>query len=171
MKYPITTPGNTYAITSPNGCTVTQRADDTTIVNAVSAGVQTLLIAQAGRFEVSDDAAVVTECGGSASLVSTVNAHDVGNGCMVRDVDGEALQVSGATWFRNTAQSSISVQPAVWKNMVLTCYIQTSLPVTLEGVTWLYGAPEMGVGITYVIALQQVDAATVLANLAYALPQ
>lgn len=69
MIEPITTPGKTYAVTSPNGCTVTQRVGDTTIVNDVPAGVQVLIIAQAGRFEVSDDAAVVTECGGSAKMI------------------------------------------------------------------------------------------------------
>ena len=84
MIEPITTPGKTYAVTSPNGCTVTQRVGEATIVNDVPAGVQTLLIAQAGRFEVSDDSAIVTECGGSAELVftaATTRAASSGSGC------------------------------------------------------------------------------------------
>ena len=169
MKEVNTTPGKTYAVTSPNGCTVTQRVGDTTIVNDVPAGVQTLLIAQAGRFEVSDNAAVVTECGGSATLVSTVHMHDAQTGFAVLPVGGSELQVRGAAWFKNETEASISVQPAAWRDVVQTCYLQTSVPVTLSGVTWLYGEPAMMEGFSFVIALQQVDASTVLANLAYTL--
>jgi hypothetical protein len=53
----------------------------------------------------------------------------------------------------------------------MTCYLKTSMPVSLSGVTWIYGEPTMAEGYTYVIALQQLDDATVLANLAYSLPQ
>lgn len=84
---------------------------------------------------------------------------------------GDKLTVCNATWFDNTAQSSISVQAAPWKNEVMTCYLKTAVPVKLSGVTWLYGEPAMMEGFTFVIALQQVDASTVLANLAYSLKQ
>lgn len=69
MKDPITTPGKTYAVTSPNGCTVTQRVGEVDIVTDVPAGVQTLIIAHASKFEIDDDSVIVTECGGSAELV------------------------------------------------------------------------------------------------------
>ena len=84
---------------------------------------------------------------------------------------GDALVVQHATWFVNDAQGSIAVQPAAWRNEVMTCYLKTAVPVSLSGVTWLYGQPFMGEGYTYVVALQQVDASTVLANLAYTIPQ
>jgi hypothetical protein len=81
------------------------------------------------------------------------------------------LTMEHATWFDNAEQSSITVNPAIWKNEVMTCYLKTAVPVELSGVAWLYGQPVMVEGYTYVIALQQVDAATVLANLAYTIPQ
>lgn len=77
------------------------------------------------------------------------------------------LEVQHATWFNNTEQETITVQPAAWQNRVLTCYLKTEVPVSLSGVSWLYGEPAMMEGFSFVIALQQVDAATVLANLAY----
>jgi hypothetical protein len=43
------------------------------------------------------------------------------------------------------------------------------MPVSLSGVTWIYGEPTMAEGYTFVVALQQIDAFTVLANLAYTL--
>ena len=97
MIEPITTPGKTYAVTSPNGCTVTQRVGDTTIVNDVPAGEQTLIIAQCGRFEVSDNAAVVTECGGSAELVFTAGVTQRASSsdsctCEPYDLTPEAIQ-------------------------------------------------------------------------------
>ena len=84
---------------------------------------------------------------------------------------GDKLTVCNATWFDNKAQSSVSVQPGAWKNEVMTCYLKTTVPVELDGVSWLYGQPVMVEDYTYVIALQQVDASLVLANLAYSLPQ
>jgi hypothetical protein len=84
---------------------------------------------------------------------------------------GDKLKICNTTWFDNTTQSSISVQAAPWKNEVMTCYLKTSLPVSISGVTWLHEAPAMVEGPTYVISLQQVDATTVLANLTYTIPQ
>jgi hypothetical protein len=168
---PIVFAGRTYAVRSLTGCTVTQEVDGKTYVDDVPAGQQTLIIAQCGRFVLSDPEAVVTQVGGSASLVSTVHLNDNQTGCVVQAMSGDTLQVRGAVWFKNTEQSSISVQPAAWKNIVLTCYIQTAVPVELAGVRWLYGQPTLVAGYTYVIALQQIGADVVLANLAYTIPQ
>jgi hypothetical protein len=84
MIKPITTPGKTYAVTSPNGCTATQHVGEVDIVTDVPAGLQTLIIAHASRFEIDDDSAIVTECGGSAELVftaATARAASSGTGC------------------------------------------------------------------------------------------
>lgn len=81
------------------------------------------------------------------------------------------LEVRHATWFNNEAQESITVQPAVWQDRVITCYLKTAHPVSLSGVQWLYGQPLMADGYTYVIALQQIAAGVILANLAYTLAQ
>ena len=89
----------------------------------------------------------------------------------VLPVQGEALMPHHATWFNNTEQTTLTISPAAWKNEVITCYLKTEVPVALAGVRWLYGEPAMVEGFTYVVALQQIDAATVLANLAYSLKQ
>lgn len=81
------------------------------------------------------------------------------------------LEVQHATWFNNADQAAISVQPAAWNDRVLTCYLKTTCPVSLSGVIWLYGEPAMMEGFSFVIALQQVDASTILANLAYTIKQ
>lgn len=83
----------------------------------------------------------------------------------------DTLEIQHATWFNNTEQPAITVRPAAWKDRVQTCYLKTAVPVSLSGVYWLYGQPTMEEGYTFVIALQQVDATTVLANLAYIIPQ
>lgn len=168
---PIVFAGRTYAVRSLNGCTVTQEVDGKTFVDDVPAGQQTLIVAQCGRFVLSDNDAVVTQVGGSASLVSTVHLNDNQTGCVVQAVDGDTLQVRGAVWFKNETEASISVQPAAWRDVVQTCYLQTSVPVTLSGVRWLYGQPTLVAGYTYVVALQQIGADVVLANLAYTIPQ
>lgn len=89
----------------------------------------------------------------------------------VLPLQSDAFEIQHATWFNNTEQPAITVRPAAWQGRVLTCYLKTSLPVELSGVTWLYGKPVMVAGCTYVIALQQIDTATVLANLAYTIKQ
>lgn len=61
MKEAKTTSGKTYVVTSPNGCTVTQHAGKATIYTKVPAHVQTLVVAQTSKLEISDDYAVVTE--------------------------------------------------------------------------------------------------------------
>ena len=97
----------------------------------------------------------------------------------VASVTGERIQllnapsfsVQHATWFDNAEQTAITVLPAAWKNEVMTCCLKTSVPVTLSGVQWIYGEPTLVAGYTYVIALQQIGADVVLANLAYTIPQ
>lgn len=69
MKTRETIAGKTWVVTSPNGCTVTQTSGSTTITTEVPANVQTLVLAQTGILEISDDAALVTEVGGSAELI------------------------------------------------------------------------------------------------------
>lgn len=89
----------------------------------------------------------------------------------VRPLQTDTLTIQHATWFNNIEKTAIAVQPAEWENRVITCYLKSSVPVTLSGVIWLYGQPTMVEGYTFVIALQQIDADSVLANLAYVLPQ
>lgn len=111
-----------------------------------------------------DFAPVAGGGGGGGSALSAT-------GETVLPVSATELTVSHATWFDNSQQNAITVLPAAWKNEVMTCYLKTAVPVELSGVTWIYGAPTMAEGYTYVIAMQQIDAASVLANLAYVLPQ
>lgn len=114
MKDPITTPGKTYAVTSPNGCTVTQHVGEATIVHDVPAGVQVLIIAQAARMEVSDDAAVVTECGGSAELVFTAGVTQRASSsdsctCEPYELTPEAIQqVVPMAWSEYTTPPSFT---------------------------------------------------------------
>ena len=89
----------------------------------------------------------------------------------VQPLHTETLKIQHATWFNNEDQAAISVQPAAWQDRVMTCYLKTTVPVTLSGVQWIYGEPTLVAGYTYVIALQQIGADVVLANLAYTIPQ
>ena len=84
---------------------------------------------------------------------------------------GNSLTMQHATWFNNAEQTAVTIQPAEWKERIMTCYLKTSVPIELSGVAWLYGQPAMMEGFTFVIALQQIDAGTILANLAYTLKQ
>lgn len=88
----------------------------------------------------------------------------------VQPLHTDTLKIQHATWFTNTDQAAISVQPAAWQDRVLTCYLKTAVPVSLSGVNWLYGEPVMMDGCIYVVALQQVDDHTLVANLAYSYP-
>lgn len=149
---------------------MTDAAD--TLILTVSPGTPAYFIADGHPVTLSADSATmlpanarVVEPGasGGASLSAT--------GEPVLPVSAPELTVRHATWYDNTAQSSISVLPAAWRNEVMTCYLKTSVPVELSGVQWLYGEPAMMTGFTFVIALQQINASTVLANLAYSLKQ
>ena len=59
MIKPITTPGKTYAVTSPNGCTVT--TEDGLTLAEVEAGKQGYFVAVSGKVMLSDEAAVLTQ--------------------------------------------------------------------------------------------------------------
>lgn len=159
-----------YEVRSPEACTVTDAAD--TLILTVSPGTPAYFIADGHPVTLSADSATmlpanarVVEPGasGGASLSAT--------GEPVLPVSAPELTVRHATWFDNSLQNAITVLPAAWKNEVMTCYLKTAVPVTLSGVNWIYGAPVMVEDYMYVIALQQVDAVTVLANLAYTIPQ
>lgn len=59
MKEGTTTQGKNYAVTSPNGCTVT--TEDGLTLAEVEAGKQGYFVAVSGKVELSDDAAVLTQ--------------------------------------------------------------------------------------------------------------
>lgn len=166
-----TTPGKWYSVTSASGCSVT--LEDGTLVKECAAP-QDFFNAPSGKVLVSDAAAIVRETFNSAPA-----AGSGGGAAIVKPATGETivpltsaeLTIRHANWFDNAEQTDISIVPATWQNEVMTCYLKTSVPVELFGVTWIYGAPTMAAGYIYVIAMQQIDAATVLANLAYVLPQ
>ena len=88
----------------------------------------------------------------------------------VQPLHTDTLKIQHATWFNNADQAAISVQPAAWQDRVLTCYLKTTCPVSLSGVNWLYGEPAMMEDCIYVVAIQQVDEHTVVANLAFSYP-
>ena len=158
-----------YEVRSSETCTVTDAADKLLIT--VVPGSPGHFIADGRPVTLSADSAtmlpanslVVETADGGASLSAT--------GEPVLPVSAPELLILHASWFDNTAQSTIAVLPAAWKNEVMTCYLKTAVPVSLSGVQWLYGEPAMVQGFTYVFALQQIDAATILANLAYTLKQ
>lgn len=173
MKEGKTNSGKQYVVTTANGCTVT--TEDGLKLAEIEAGKQGSFIAIDGKVLLSDDSARLTPVFNAAPIAAGTG----GGGGSVLSASGEPvvalsggnLTVKHATWYDNAEQGSIAVLPAAWQNEVMTCYLKTSVPVTLSGVNWLYGEPTMAEGYTYVIALQQIDAATVLANLAYVLPQ
>lgn len=59
MKTRETTPGKTYAVTSPNGCTVT--TEDGLTLAEVEASKQGYFVAVGGKVQLSDEAAVLTQ--------------------------------------------------------------------------------------------------------------
>lgn len=158
-------------MSSPEACSVS-RTDGSTICQ-VAAGVPAEFTADGADVILSSNLAtmlpvsgkVVQQTGGAAAEGLSATGEPL------LPLTDSTLTICHATWFDNATWNIISVQPGVWKNEVMTCYLKTAVPVELTGVTWLYGAPFIGEGYTYVIALQQIDASTVLANLAYSLPQ
>ena len=177
MKEVKTNSGKTYSVHTANGCTV---SDDSGWSKTIAAP-DGYFTAHGSTVYLSDDEATLREVfnvapvvgGGGGNALSatgeklaTLFFSVVNNG-----IEGY-LEVMHATWFDNSQRASkVRVTPAAWKNEVMTCYLKTAVPVELSGVTWIYGAPTMAAGYIYVIAMQQIDAATVLANLAYVLPQ
>ena len=160
-----------YEVSSPEACSVS-RTDGSTICQ-VAAGVPAEFTADGADVILSSNLAtmlplagkVVQQTGGSAAAGLSATGEPL------LPLTDSTLTICHATWFENAEQSSITVNPAPWKNEVMTCYLKTAVPVALSGVNWIYGAPVMVEAYTYVIALQQMDAATVLANLAYTIPQ
>lgn len=146
---------------------------DGTLLCSVAPGAPVEFVGDGRPVTLSSDAArmlpvagrLVQQGGGGASPALSATGEPV------LPLAGDTLVVQHATWFENAAQGSIAVQPGVWRNEVMTCYLKTSVPVSLTGVTWLYGEPFMADRYIYVIALQQLDAISVFANLAYTIPQ
>ena len=159
-----------YEITSPEPCTVS-RADGT-LICSVEAGAPAEFTADGAAVVLSSDLARMLPTSGKTVQVSIPASPALSaTGEPVQPLASSSLVIRHATWYDNAEQSSITVNPAPWKNEVMTCYMKTAVPVTLSGVNWIYGAPVMVEDYMYVIALQQVDAVTVLANLAYTIPQ
>ena len=158
-------------MSSPEACSVS-RTDGSTICQ-VAAGVPAEFTADGADVILSSNLAtmlplagkVVQQTGGSAAAGLSASGEPV------VALSGAMLNIKHATWLDNAEQSAITVNPAIWKNEVMTCYLKTTVPVALSGVIWLYGQPTMADGYTFVIALQQIDATRVLANLAYTIPQ
>ena len=159
-------------MSSPEACSVS-RADGSLICN-VPAGVPTEFTADGAEVILSSPLASMLPVSGKVVQQSGGSAPAEGlsaTGEPVLPLVSGSLTMRHATWFDNTEQTAISVIPAAWKNEVMTCNLKTEIPVELQGVIWLYGKPYMGAGYTYVIAIQQIDASTVLANLAYTISQ
>lgn len=169
-----------YEVLSPEACTVTD--SNGSLYCTSYPGESARFIAHADEVILSSDLArLVSIEGNSYDPYAASPAADPGSGgsTIIKPSTGETivpltsaeLTIRHATWFNNSEQGTIAVTPASWLNEVMTCYLKTSVPVSLSGVTWIYGEPTLVQGYTYVIAFQQIDAATVLANLAYVLPQ
>ena len=160
-----------YEVSSPDECQVTDA--DGRLILAAWPGTPEQFVADGRPVTLSSDSATLLPANGSSAPV------DAGSGGAVLSATGEPvvalseseLTMKHATWFDNAEQTAITVLPAAWKNEVMTCYLKSAVPVGLSGVTWIYGEPTMAAGYTFVIALQQIDATAVLANLAYVLPQ
>lgn len=182
MKEAPTNSGKTYSVHTANGCTV---SDDSGWSKEIEAP-DGYFTAHGSTVYLSDDEATMREVfklapvvGGSGGGGGAATGEKFGKMMFAGSDDGSGnvtfsadLTVKHATWFDNSQNASKArVIPAAWKNEVMTCYLKTSVPVELSGVQWLYGEPAMMTGFTFVIALQQIDASTVLANLAYSLKQ
>ena len=161
-----------YEVSSPDECQVIDSTGR--LILTAWPGTPEQFVADGQPVTLSSDSATLLPANGGKSF-----SADSSGGGTALPATGEPivelatglLSMKHATWFSNANLDSISVQPGAWKNEVMTCYLKTEVPVTLTGVRWLYGAPVMASGYTHVIALQQVDASTIIANLAYTLPQ
>ncbi len=162
--------GTWYTITCTAAATVTQEIEGETATLATldesgtasfRATSPTITIETTGKYHIlPTKAPAAGSIGGGGGALSAT-------GDPVEWLSSDSLVIAHSTWFDNAEQTSITVTPAMWKNEVMTCYLKTAVPVKLSGVQWLYDEPAMLQGSTYVVALQQIDAATVLANLAY----
>ena len=167
MKTRETTPGKTYSVHTASGCTVSDKNGWQKTIDAPDG----YFTAHAGEVTIDgDDAADIREVF-NVALIAGGGGGVSATGEKVVPLKDYSLTVKHATWFTNDTQSSVLVLPAAWKNAVATCYLKTAVPVELAGVRWLYGQPTLVAGYTYVVALQQIGADVVLANLAYTIPQ
>ncbi|MBQ6941628.1 MAG: hypothetical protein IJN23_03600 [Akkermansia sp.] len=172
--------GTWYTITCTAAATVTQEIEGETATLATldesgtasfRATSPTITIETTGKYHIlptkAPAAGGISSGGATGEQFGSMMfaGSDDGSGNVTFSAD---LTVKHATWFDNSQNASkVRVIPATWKNEVMTCYLKTAVPVSLSGVIWLYGTPFMSEGYVYVIALQQIDADTVLANLAY----
>lgn len=158
----------TYEVQSPETCTVTNSAG-TTILTA-HAGTPVQFVADGKEVTLSSDAATLLPVNRKKLVSFGGGATSTGESVVM--LSSPAIVVRHAIWFDNASQTAITIQPAEWENKVMTCYLKTAVPVTLSGVTWLDdAAPTMESGYTHLIAIQQIAPATIVANLAYSLPQ
>ena len=159
-----------YEVISPDECQVTDSTGR--LILTAWPGTPEQFVSDGQSVTLSSDSATLLPANGGRM----VSAGSSGGGAALsatgeplQSLTDSALAMRHATWYDNAEQTAITVIPTTWKNEVMTCYLRTDVPVSLSGVTWLYGAPAMMEGFTFVIALQQVDASTILANLAYSL--
>lgn len=170
MKTIKTIAGQTYVITSPNGCTVT---DNTGVLLAtVSAGVQQAVVATGGELSVSDEAALITAVFKFAPALNGLSSGG-GNtaaaaGERTVELTSDSLSMSHGIWYINSsAESTLQVAASNLTGYVVTCYVVSEVPVTLNGVEWLDGSETtMTEGSLNVVALQQIEG-RIIANLAY----
>lgn len=162
----------TYEVQTPETCTVTN-SDGNTILTAY-AGTPVQFVADGKEVALSAKSATLRLVEGK-SVVPVTGSGEGGSssasGETVKPLSSPSLAMKHAVWYDNDSHSDITVQPAAWRNEVMTCTLKTTRPISLSGVNWIYGQPTMVEGYTYVVAMQQINATTVLANLAYILPQ
>ena len=174
--------GTWYTITCTAAATVTQEIEGETATLATldksgtetfRATAPTITIETTGKYHILPTKAPAAGGIGGGGGAATgeqfgsmmFSGLDDGSGNVTVSAD---LTVKHATWFDNSQHASnVRVIPAAWKNEVMTCYLNTAVPVELSGVTWVNEAPEMLEGYTHVIAVQQIAENVVLANLAY----
>ena len=165
-----------YEVSSPDECHVTDSSGR--LILTAWPGTPEQFVADGQPVTLSSDSATLLSANGSMVVPSSSGNDSTGSGAAL-SATGEPviplvaaeLTMRHATWFTNTTQSEVSVQPGAWRDEVMTCYLKTEIPVNLSGVNWLYGEPAMMEGFTFVIALQQVGETTILANLAYSVKQ
>ena len=159
-------------MSSPEACSVSRT--DGSLLCSVPAGVPTEFTADGAEIILSSPLAtmlpvsgkVVQQTGGSSAAGLSATGEPVVL------LSTPELTMKHATWYDNAEQSSITVNPAPWKNEVMTCYLKTGVPLEINGVQWIEGAaPALDGGISHVIALQQVNAQTIICNLAYSYAQ
>lgn len=158
-------PSRWHVVYSPDTCDVSDSKGN--LYCSVAGGGFSVFYCTSKKTQLSSDLARMHDITSDVSGMLTL----VLSGEPVMPMGEAELSMQHATWFNNAELTAVAIRPAAWQNRVMTCYLKTSVPVELSGVTWLYGKPVMVAGCTYVIALQQIDTATVLANLAYTIKQ